>query len=242
MSDSTDTIEASHNGLLVLARALETWIDAGKPAGIKFMLKMGQANRWGAYINLSRLFLLNNSAAGWESEVIATLIPDGQFSGNDYASYNGKTAEERGALFNTSYPAGMVTTVLKTKFPFTATTTGPAGVDVPAFIKKYFGQITKLEDFGTNTELKTDYESMFNATRNHFVKAIKNDFYANLVNKTGIKIPEMEDIITNISAMTASNPKTKATPIMTSAASYGKSTSTPAKASAGTYQLGTGKN
>ena len=36
MSNSTDTIEASHNGLLVLARALETWIDAGKPAGIKY--------------------------------------------------------------------------------------------------------------------------------------------------------------------------------------------------------------
>ena len=245
MSDSTDTIEASHNGLLVLARALETYIDAGRPASIKFILKMGQAKRWGAYINLKNINNLKKSDAKntWESYVTAAVIPNGGFASNNYkTSFDGKTAEERIAFLNNMFSAGWLTGLSK-QFPFN-TTTGPAGVDYSTWVNNYFGKITSLNDFSTNATIQTDFETMFNKCKTHYYNAIKNDFYANVVNKTGIVIPEMEEILTTINGWTSGNVVSKATPIMSSISNPGTviKTTGGGKGTSSEYELGKAKN
>lgn len=245
MSNSTDTIEASHNGLLVVARALETFIDAGFPAGVKIMLKMGQASRWGAYIKLTEINKLTDSSiyGGWQTHMVAAIIPDGGFASNTYkTSYDGKTAEERIEILKGQWTKGWVNVSVTNRFPIT-TTTGPTGVDYSKWVNNYFGKITKLEDFETVAGLQTDFETMFKACRTHYYNAIKNDLYKVIVNKTGLQIPEMDDILVEINELSVSQAKDKAEPIMTSDSGAGvpiKSTS--GKASTSQYDLGTAKN
>jgi hypothetical protein len=242
MSNSTDVIEASHNGLLVLARALETWIDAGKPAGVKFMLKMGQAKRMGSFIDLGNLSKLDHSLGTWESYMAASLIPDGMFADNTWKeTFDGKTAEERATELSTFFSNGWATSVIKLMFPFT-TTTAPAGVDYSKWITNYFGKVTQLGEYDTVSGLQKDYETMFIACRDHYVKEMKS-MYANLLKIIGgTSIPEIDEKITSISAKTATRIIRKANPIMTKASGSGSGSSSTTKAVTSQYELGQAKN
>jgi hypothetical protein len=240
-SDSTDVIEASHNGLLVLARALETWIDAGKPAGVKFMLKMGQAKRMGSFIDLKNLFRLGDQVGLWESHMAASLIPDGMFSDNSWKEkYDGKTAEERATELATAFSNGWPTSI-KSMFPFT-TTTAPTGVNYSTWITNYFGKVTQLGEFDTVSGLQKEYETMFVACRDHYVKEIKS-MYTNLLKIIGgTSIPEIDEKITSLSAKTASRIIRKANPIMTKSSVVGSGSSSTTKAVTSQYELGQAKN
>ena len=179
----------------------------------------------------------------WESIVTAAVIPNGGYASNSYKTdFDGKTAEERITYLNNAFSAGWLNNVNK-QFPFT-TTTGPAGVDYSTWVNNYFGKITSVEDFGTNPTIQTDFATMFNKCKTHYYNAIKNDFYANVVNKTGIVIPEMEEILTTINGWVAGNVKGKAEPIMTKGSGPGgvvKSTGGGKGTSSG-YELGKAKN
>jgi hypothetical protein len=175
--------------------------------------------------------------------MVAAIIPDGGFASNYYkTTFDGQTAEERVTKLKNDWPKGWVNSQITKRFPVT-TTTAPTGVDYSKWVTNYFGKVTTLDDFATVPGLQTDLETMFKACKTHYYNAIKNDLYKVIVNKTGLKIPEMDQILLDINDLSVSQAKDKAQPIMLNAAAMGvpiKSTS--GKSSTGQYDLGTAKN
>jgi hypothetical protein len=253
-STSTDTIEASHNGLLVLARLVDTYVDSGKPAGVTFIVEMGAANRYGSYINLSGLKLLNLGSSGakgqWGGYMAAALIPDGQFKdmttyGNNF---DGKTAEERAAVLN-----GWLSKGFFSKNCFFGPMNSADGVpkideskltllslDFTNFVTTYLG---KLGD----SALEAEYDKIWAKFRTNWVTNVKN-ILAQYSKEfpTVITSEQVTNIITKSETAEVGTILSKAEPIMNNPPLR---TGTPtagskvkAAGSTGTYELGKSKN
>ena len=214
-SNSNDNIDASHNGLLVLLRAMDKYGDAGKPQDIKFILKMGQQERYSVFMDLKNINSLNlnqNKIGSFENIILASLIPDGKFAADTYKKmFSGKTEEQRIAKLNETL--GFVTYYRKT-FPFTNTTSPK--IDFASWVNTYYGK-----DFN-DPSLVSTYNQIFKTAIDHFNAAIKDDLYTPWFRNTGIVIPEIDAIIANNAKLTPQPPAPLATAIMTSASSEGQ--------------------
>lgn len=238
-SKSSDSIDASHNGLLVLLRAVDKYKEAGNPQDIRFILKMGQQNRYSEYMPLKNINDLNintNILGSFKNNIISSIIPDGSFAENNYKkTFDKKTKEQRIKILNEYFSLGFVNFYRK-QFSF-KTTTGPK-VDFANWVNTFYGK-----DLNDPTLVST-YNQIFKTFIDHFNLAIKNDLYLPWFKNTGITIPEINSIIEYNSKLTPGSPSSIASPIMLNASTLGKKIK-PTPISAGsstTYGMGQSTN
>lgn len=235
-SNSSDSIDASHNGLLVLLRAVDKYKEAGNPQDIRFILKMGQQSRYSAYMDLKNInsLKINASLKGtFEGDLVSSIIPDGSFAENAYKKlFDKKTKDQRIQILLKRYPLGFITTNYSKYFPFT-TTTGPK-IDFANWVNTFYGK-----ELGDPTLVST-YNQIFKTCIDHFNLAIKNDLYLPWFKNTGVAIPEINTIIEYNSKLVPQPPSSIATPIMLSASALGKNLKQPqgGKSSATSYEMG----
>jgi hypothetical protein len=249
---STDTIEASHNGLLVLARLVETYIDAGKPADATLIVEMGAADRYGSYINLAGLDKLdiNKSYKGeWSSWISAALVPDGGFAANvHYApSFDGKTAAQRATTLNNMFGKGAFD---KTMHNSPMAMSGVPKIDSSKltllnldftdFVTTYLG---KLDD----PALETRYDNIWKTVRTNWITNV-NKILAQYSKEfpTAITSDKVKTIIANCEKADPGTITSKAYPIMNNPAGPPgeevPGTKVKPKTDSGTYELGKSKN
>lgn len=254
-SASTDTIEASHNGLLVIARLIDTYNDAGRPANTKFYVKMGQAKRYGTYLNLKSLLTMGLSSKGkfagdqwrqagyWSTPAAAALVPadaltDLSLPGKTIRATYPEKSQRLNYFNNTSgckdgIPLnGLVNS--KTKIPM------PATPSIATFIDTYFGK--PLND----ATLVADWKKLWTAYVTNYNDNIKAavKLWTTVV---GIPIPALDAMYTENLATYPGDPAAKVKPIIDSKKlGYFVPTSTaaaaPPKTTSGEYEIGKSKN
>jgi hypothetical protein len=238
-SNSSDSIDASHNGLLVLLRAIDKYKESGNPQDIKFIVKMGQQTRYSAFMNLKNINLLNISPSikgSFENMVISSIIPDGKFSSENYkVLFDKKTKEQRIKILTEKFSSG-ISPYLKKIFPF-VNTTGPK-VDFSGWVNNFYGK--DFKDPG----LVSTFNQIFKTSIDHFNDSIKNEMYLPWFKNTGIAIPEINSIIEYNSKLVPANPSALSSAIMLSPSAAGK-TSKPAPSGASSstsYGMGQSTN
>lgn len=236
-SNSSDSIDASHNGLLVLLRSMDKYREVGNPQDIKFVLKMGQQSRYSAFMPLKNINLLKlnqNRVGGFENTLLSSIIPDGQFSAETYKIiFDKNTKEQRIKLLTERLSLGFVMSYKKT-FPF-ITTTGPK-VDFASWVNNYYGK--DFKDPG----LVSTFNQIFKTSIEHFNNSIKNDLYLPWFKNTGIAIPEINSIIEYNSKLTPGNPYNIASAIMLNVSSIGQKRNTPPTGGSSSTTYGMGKS
>lgn len=236
-SNSSDTIDASHNGLLVLLRAMDKYREVKNPKDIKFILKMGQQNRYSALMPLKNINLLKPSQSrigGFEATLLSSIIPDGQFSAEVYkVLFDKKTKDQRIKILTERLSLGFVQSYKKT-FPF-ITTTGPK-VDFTSWVNNYYGK--DFKDPG----LVSTYNEIFKKSIDHLNSSIKNDLYLPWFKNTGVAIPEINSIIEYNSKLTPGNPYNIASAIMLNVSGIGKITKPTSVGSGSSTTYGMGKS
>lgn len=241
MSSSTDAIEASHNGLLVLQRVYDIYTSKQgliqqKP--VKIIVKIGQNSRISSFLNLADMFyLINNGPAGWEGQMVASLIPNGQFADNPYKKeYDGKTAEQRISFLNEQLANGFLFAGTIKRFGINVQS--KPQVDYATWVNTYFGKITNLEDF-KNPQLNADFAKLYDVCKNTFYSNIKT-YFDDITKTTGIVVPNAEAILQSIMDKKVASAIVKAQPIMNNASGLGSPVKGGNNASTKSYNLGQG--
>jgi hypothetical protein len=218
-SNSSDSIDASHNGLLVLLRSMDKYREVGNPKDIKFILKMGQQTRYSALMPLKRINELNinqNIIGSFQNTLLSSIIPDGQFSAETYkVIFDKKTKDQRIKILTERLSLGFIGFYSR-KFPF-ITTTGPK-VDFASWVNNYYGK--DFKDPG----LVSTFNQIFKTSIDHFNNSIKNDLYLPWFKNTGVAIPEINPIIEYNSKLTPGNPYNITSAIMLNVSGIGKTT------------------